>query len=84
MNSRGQIDSSRVLSTTSNNTKRKSLALFKEIDEAMGEAFSQVDETQPGPVDVNFTGAVNAQVNSTIIIFMFFCYYGSKFIFCSI
>lgn len=43
--------------------RRRSLADFKEIDEAMGHAFLQVEQTQSGSGDVNFNGAVNAQVS---------------------
>lgn len=58
MTSRGQIDSVRIMSMGSNNTRRKSLALFQEIDVAMGEAFSHANQSN----DADFTGAVNAQV----------------------
>jgi hypothetical protein len=49
-------------STNSNHTRRKSLALFKEIDDAMGEAFSHANQSPTGTMEANFTGAVNAQV----------------------
>jgi hypothetical protein len=66
MTSRGQIDSVRIMSMGSNNTRRKSLALFKEIDDAMGEAFSHANQSPTGSMDANFTGAVNAQVLKSI------------------
>ena len=42
--------------------KRKSLADFKEIDDAMGNAFLYAEQTQSGSNDINFNVAVNAQV----------------------
>lgn len=53
--------------------RRRSLADFKEIDDALGNAFLEAEQTKSGSNDINFNGAISAKVKfSEILHFYYF------------
>lgn len=65
------------------NTRRKSLAEFQEINDAVGMAFSEADKNSEGESgdNINFNKAVGEQVSYFIITFLSFYFFLRDYLF---